>query len=374
MNGGRDEPNGSFGSSGNGGPDYQALVKLASDLVDADCCEFLVEKGDRLIVQATSDSRPDGSNRTYPLWTGLPGRAYTTGTACVIDDRTDIRSASAADSNQPSGPESYRSLCCVPIDGQGLLLAKARQPGAFTEADRDRVERLVQVARAWLDRTSVEHTPALDGGHRNAGDHSERLEEIADILSHDLKNPLSVALGNLELALETGEDQFIEKASGALQRIEELIDGVVLLARTGELVEAVEVVSLQDRVQAAWENVRTERAELHIEESIEFEASKRGVNHLLENIIDNAITHGGPEVTVRVGTIEDGFYIDDDGPGIPAEHHDRVFERGYSLDSESSGLGLHIVKRIAAAHHWNVDVTEAPDGGARFEFTGVQKA
>jgi signal transduction histidine kinase len=66
-----------------------------------------------------------------------------------------------------------------------------------------------------------------------------------------------------------------------------------------------------------------------------------------------------------------GFYVEDSGPGIPPEKRDEVFEQGYSGDT-GTGLGLAIVGRITEAHDWSVDIRESPEGGARFEFRGVE--
>jgi signal transduction histidine kinase len=76
-------------------------------------------------------------------------------------------------------------------------------------------------------------------------------------------------------------------------------------------------------------------------------------------------------VTVTVGRLDDGFYVADDGPGIPAERRDRVFETGYSTDEEGTEFGLDIVEDIVDAHDWSIAVTDGVDGGARFEITGL---
>lgn len=67
-----------------------------------------------------------------------------------------------------------------------------------------------------------------------------------------------------------------------------------------------------------------------------------------------------------------GFYVEDDGPRIPADKRDRVFEPGYSTDTDGTGYRFAIVMWIAEAHDWEVSATEGPAGGARFEFTGVK--
>ncbi len=83
------------------------------------------------------------------------------------------------------------------------------------------------------------------------------------------------------------------------------------------------------------------------------------------------VEHGGAGVTVRVGDLADGFFIEDDGPGIPEESRARVLEAGYTTTDEGTGYGLQIVNEIAVAHGWKVTVTESEDGGARFDITGV---
>jgi len=79
---------------------------------------------------------------------------------------------------------------------------------------------------------------------------------------------------------------------------------------------------------------------------------------------------GAADLTLTVGELDDGFYIADDGVGIPVDEREDVFEGGYSLAS-GPGFGLRIVDEIADTHGWSVAVTESDAGGARFEITGV---
>ena len=77
---------------------------------------------------------------------------------------------------------------------------------------------------------------------------------------------------------------------------------------------------------------------------------------------------------MRIGELDDkeGFYVEDDGPGIAADDRKQVFEAGYSSTREGTGFGLSIVKEIVEAHGWEIRVTEGTNGGARFEITGVE--
>jgi len=75
------------------------------------------------------------------------------------------------------------------------------------------------------------------------------------------------------------------------------------------------------------------------------------------------------QVTVTVGTLPDGFYIEDDGPGIPADEREDVFDAGYSTTEDGTGFGLSIVEEIADAHGWEIRAAEGSNGGVRFEIT-----
>lgn len=352
---------------------HATLVETAAERLGADCCEFLVEGDDQLMVRSSSGPGTSEGSQSYPLGLGIPGRAYETGTACVIDDLADTRSTAPAGAGSSPPAMEFRSLCCVPVGSWGLLLAKSYRPGAFSDRDVGSIEPLVEFVRGALERASASRAAVSDGGRRDARDPTTDLEEIADILSHDLSNPLNVAQGNLELARESGGDQYVERAAAAINRVEELVAEVVILARTGTLVQHMEPVELRERSDVAWQNVQTEDATLCVLDSVTFRASKRGVCHLLENLIENAIFHAGADVTIRIGVLEDGFFVEDDGPGIPESHRDRLFDRGYAIESGRSGLGLHIVNRIVEAHDWAISVGTASAGGARFEITGVDR-
>ena len=82
---------------------------------------------------------------------------------------------------------------------------------------------------------------------------------------------------------------------------------------------------------------------------LEVRCYKSRLGQLLENVLDNAIRHAGPDVTVRVGTFADGvgFYLEDDGPGIPVDDRSRVFEGSYTTGESGTDLGLRIVRQVA---------------------------
>ena len=76
-------------------------------------------------------------------------------------------------------------------------------------------------------------------------------------------------------------------------------------------------------------------------------------------------------MNINVGSLADGFYVADDGAGIPKGEREDVFEPGYSTTTDGTGFGLRIVKQIADAHGWDICVTDSENDGARFEITEV---
>ncbi|PSQ09638.1 hypothetical protein BRC93_12270 [Halobacteriales archaeon QS_5_70_15] len=201
---------------------------------------------------------------------------------------------------------------------------------------------------------------------------NDRLERFASIVSHDLRNPLRVADGRLELARERHDSEHLDAIDRALSRMDGLIDDLLTVAREGERVREPEPVALGDLVETCWQNVATAEAELVVEcdRTVQSDASR--LQQVFENLIRNAIEHGGDDVTIAVGELDDGFYVEDDGARIPDADREDVFEAGYSTSAEGTGFGLAIVKRVVEAHGWSIRVSDSPERETRFEITGVE--
>jgi PAS domain S-box-containing protein len=202
---------------------------------------------------------------------------------------------------------------------------------------------------------------------------NEKLDRVASVVSHDLRNPLEVLRGSLELAEETGEAEHFERCHTALDRMGTLVEDLPALARAGRVVDDPVPVDLPTLVTASWQTVATGDATLVVDTELTIRADESRLRQLLENLFRNCVEHGQDDVTVTVGDLPDraGFSVEDDGPGIPPDDRDAVFEYGYSTGSEGSGFGLAIVREIAEAHGWEVAVVDGSAGGARFEITGV---
>ncbi len=201
----------------------------------------------------------------------------------------------------------------------------------------------------------------------------ERLDQFASVVSHDLRSPLNVAQGRVEFERSARESDHLEAAAGALDRMERLIADVLTMARQGQEIERTETVSLGSIVEECWESISSDAATVDVVGGLRFKTDPNRVRLLFENLFRNAVEHGGADVSIRIGPLSngDGFYVEDDGPGIPESDRDRIFDTGYSTGRDGIGLGLSIVSGIVEAHDWSIVATEGSEGGARFEIDGV---
>lgn len=226
-------------------------------------------------------------------------------------------------------------------------------------------DRLLAFVRDISDRKQYER----ELEHQN-----QRLDEFASIISHDLRTPLNVASGRLELAREDCDSDNLDEVEEAHDRMRTLIEDVLTLARAGRSVVEIDTVDIEAVATATWRSIGAPSASINIENSVTVRADEARCRQLLENLFRNAINHGGDDVTVIVDTLDDGFIVEDNGQGIPKDAQDEVFESGYSTSPTWTGLGLRIVKQIADAHGWEITLTSGQDQGTRFEFTGVETA
>ena len=207
---------------------------------------------------------------------------------------------------------------------------------------------------------------------------NEQLDRFAGLLSHDLRNPLDVAIGRTNAVKESVDDseyeQHLSRAQDAHQRIQQIIQDVLALVRGGHDLDDRTTVALETAATDAWSLVDTGESTLVINTQLVIRADREQLTRIFENLFRNAVQHAGPDVTVRVETLASGrgFYIADDGDGIPSDDRSAVLEAGVSGDGDGTGLGLAIVSSLAEAHGWKLAVTESASGGAQFEFSGVE--
>ncbi|MFD1647151.1 sensor histidine kinase [Haloarchaeobius litoreus] len=201
---------------------------------------------------------------------------------------------------------------------------------------------------------------------------NERLDEFAGIVSHDLRNPLTVARGHHELLDDEYDHPSLDELGWALDRMESLIADVLQLARTGKTVDDPQPASLKHVVREAWSYCDTASASLTVvEHDGALLADPERLSALFENLYRNSVAHVGDDVAVTVERAARGFAVADDGPGLPVTDASRAFEQGFTTAENGTGFGLAIVEDIAEAHGWTVRVDPTHDG-ARFVFEGVE--
>jgi signal transduction histidine kinase len=264
-----------------------------------------------------------------------------------------------------SGPLRRMSAIAARVDA-GDLTPRIRSKGS-----RDEVRILADAFDRMLDRLE---------------DAFARQQEFVADASHELRTPLTVIRGQLEVLAREAEPsaeevRHVERIVGVeLVRMQRLVDDLLLLAQAGQrdFVHPREI-ALAPFVAELGEGIRT-TADRQLSIGAVPHGTLRGdpdrMAQALRNLLVNAIAHTRPggrvELSVRVHGDRVLFTVDDDGPGIPFEERERIFDRFHRTDgarsrsSGGAGLGLAIVQAVAQAHGGRVSVGESALGGARF--------
>ena len=204
---------------------------------------------------------------------------------------------------------------------------------------------------------------------------NDRLDSFASMLAHELRNPVTIGQIYSQQFPDDADSEAVEYITEAFDRIENMIDVMLLVARGRDAVSEHSTVSLAAAAREAWAEVDAPDVTLELEIDQTVEADETYVRHLFRNLFENAVEHGGAGVTT-VGRMPTGFYVADDGRGIDPDEREIVFETGYtSAASEGGmGLGLAFVQEMANVYGWECSVTESDAGGARFAFENVASA
>jgi len=339
---------------------YRALIENSSDLM------LVVDRNKQITYASPSLKRITGTDPDAIVGQNAFSLVHR-------EDRAEFEQEFENLLRNPGGQfrMEYRSL-----DADGNLLYL--EASVRNLLDNPFVEGIVVNARDITSRKEREQK--LQETNENLERANERLEQFAGVVSHDLRNPLNVAQGHADLARQVDDDEeHLDTVIESLERMDTIIGDVFTLAREGQSIGETEPITLRETARLAWSHVDTDDATLRIAGNATFGADRDRLLQLFENLFRNAIEHGAngdrdsADITVTVG-FDDTLYVADNGAGISEDRRDTVFEPGHTSTDDGSGLGLAIVEQIARAHGWDVKATEGRNGGARFEFSGVEAA
>jgi two-component system OmpR family sensor kinase len=211
----------------------------------------------------------------------------------------------------------------------------------------------------------------------------ERERDFVADAGHELRTPLALLRTELELALRQAETvdelrEAVRWSSYEADRLSQLAEDLLLIARAdrGRLplrLESLEVEALFTAVRSRFEWRAQELGKTigtTAERDLHVEGDRLRLEQALGNLVDNALRHGGDQITLSAVT-SDGhveLHVTDDGEGFPAAFLPRAFERFTRADPArgggGSGLGLSIVETIARSHGGTARVADTPAGGA----------
>ena len=243
--------------------------------------------------------------------------------------------------------------------------------------------------RRRYERQLVDSRSELQKGLATERETAELREQFIAVLGHDLRNPLAAISAGARILQRSGalqqqkELRVVDMINSTVTRMSDLIDNIMDFAR-GRLGGGITLNRdanrpLEPVLEQVVDELRTASPQRLIETSFEIadpiNCDRTRIGQLASNLIGNALTHGAPDQSVRVGanTQSDEFklWVANAGEPIPEAAMQRLFEpffRGDVRDSRQGlGLGLHIASQIAQAHGGRIEVTSTPDE-TRFVF------
>ncbi|MHB9286190.1 PAS domain-containing protein [Halobacteriales archaeon Cl-PHB] len=279
----------------------------------------------------------------------------------------------------------FESLFFVPLGEYGLLTIGSSSTEGFSDVEKHLIEILAGNATAALQ--NAERDQELAAYRDELERSNESLQQFAYVASHDLQEPLRMVSSYVDL-LETeyGDEldgearEYMDFAVDGATRMKQMIDGLLDYSRVHTKAADPEPIDpnpvLDGVVDSLKRLVEDTGGTIERDSLPPVEADSNQVGQLFQNLISNALKHGGNAPTVSVtATVTDDdmvrFAVSDDGPGIPPAQQDRIFEifEQGSRDQDGTGIGLALSERIVHRHGGDIWVDSESDGGATFYFT-----
>ena len=306
---------------------------------------------------------PDAGEESWALGEGLVSFA---GYPLMLGQ--DVVGVLAVFSRHPLEADDLNALASV-AHGLALGIARQRDIERLRESEARAVERANALARitAELQRRNTE------------------LDAFAYAASHDLRAPLRGIANlaqwieeDLQQSLSDDTREMLALLRSRMHRMEALIEGILQYSRAGRVHEPPQHVDAAALVEEIVDLLSPDTATVIADASLpELFTERVPLQQVLQNLIGNAIKHGGPGVTITVSAEDAGsmwrFKVKDDGPGIPEELQGRIWGIFQTLEprdkTEGTGIGLSLVKKLVEAQGGTVAVHSRPAEGAAFTFT-----
>lgn len=366
----------------------QLIVSRASDLVDAVAGGlYLTRLGlDGVVCVAVSNDKGMPVGTVYERGIGATGLVWESGEAMLIEDYD------SWPGRLPLFEDLHISLLLIPVRwGEkmlGVLSIVGRKPDSLSKSHQDLLE--LFAAQAAVAIQNAQLLEQVQQTVTQLESQNEELERFAYTVSHDLKSPLVTVkgfLGFLSKDIEQGNvermRQDITHIEEAADRMQVLLNDLLELSRIGRLVNPLQQVSFNELVEEALRLTAGRIAQNSVTVTVMPEmpqvwGDRPRLVEVLQNLIDNAAKYVGkqqrPQIEIGWENRPFGpvFYVRDNGVGIEAQYHDKVFGLFERLqhDVEGTGIGLALVKRIIEVHNGRVWIESKGLGeGTTFYFT-----
>jgi len=299
-------------------------------------------------------------------WASREGMVAFAGYPLLIGDET--VGVLSVFSRQRFEAQDFSALASV-AHGISLAIARWRVMQRLRESEARAVQRAEALAKttAELRRMNAE------------------LDAFAYAASHDLRAPLRGIANlaqwieeDLQGSLSDDTREMLALLRSRMHRMEGLIDGILQYSRAGRAHEPPVTVDVGALIEEIVDLLAPQDANIEVDPDLPVLVTERmPLQQALQNLIGNAIKHGGPGVTISISAADAGafwrFTVADDGPGIPAAFHDRIWGIFQTLEPrdkvEGTGIGLSLVKKFVEAQGGSVGLESQPGSGAAFTFT-----
>jgi K+-sensing histidine kinase KdpD len=349
------------------------------------CSVYLVDRdGSGVTLAATNglDPRHVGVAR-LPMGVGITGRVAATGKPIVsVNVRRDRRFAWLAGVDEPR----LTSMCSVPLRWNdrviGVLNVQTVERREFTRAEIRFLEALAALLAGIVEKGRLQREAEGQVADLQAID--EARARLVTIVTHDLRTPLAIIRASVELLGEEARgrgggdgSQWESEALRQIDRLDSMIDstlaGLRVIQQEPPTLRQIDTAEVVDRtVESLAAVLRRQRVETDIgDRPLTAVASSDLLGRLLEYLLENASKYAPSEGAIRIRGERRGgvvrLEIADDGPGIPAEWHERIFEPFARRDDSTrgSGIGLFAARHLARTMGGELRL-EPVDGGSRF--------